>query len=175
MKLHFARLIPTFILLVAIVFTANGQSSLQSATQNSLPTVFILGEFNVQYEEKMPGYSTLLEASGGDMEAAFGKLTSMMSEMEAYADLSGFDLKGINAWMHFFWRKDGTIEHIGFHLKPNSRNVDTDELKNFLAEFANNYRFPLAASVNFAHYSSFSFPMAHRSNINGTAKMGNDK
>lgn len=151
----------------------NGQTSVQPSTkQDGLPVVFILGEFDVQYENAMPTYKTLLEACNGNMESAFSKLTSMMYEMEAYSELSGYDLKGINAWMHFFWGKNGNIEHIGFHLKPNSKNVDLEEFKNFLNEFASNYRFPLNSKTQFAHYSSFSFPLNYP-NGNKTAKNGN--
>ena len=127
-----------------------------------LPSVFILGEYNKPYEAAMPGYTTLLEACDGDMKIAFEKLMMMMREMEAYANLENYDIKGINAWMHFFWKEDGSIEHIGFYLKPNSRNVDTEKLRNFLNDFANWYKIPVHSSKKFSHYSSFAFPMAFR-------------
>jgi hypothetical protein len=126
----------------------------------SLPSVFILGEYDKQYEAAMPGYITLLEACDGEMKTAFDKLMMMMREMEAYATLEKYDIKGINAWMHFFWREDGSIEHIGFYLKPNSRNVDTEKLRNFLNGFANWYKIPVQSGKKFAHYSSFAFPIA---------------
>lgn len=161
----------TILLLILLsVSCLEAQTSLQPKGQSSLPGVFVLGEFDTQYESIMPKYKTLLEACSGDMEGAFDKLTGMMAEMEAYAELSGYDLKDINAWMHFFWDKNGRIDHIGFHLKPNSRNVDVDELKNFLNEFASNYRFPHSFNQPFAHYSSFSFPLFYQSDK--TAKAG---
>lgn len=121
----------------------------------------------------MPEYSTLLEACSGDMHLAFGKLMTMMREMEAYASLTDYDLKGVNAWMHFFWNKNGSIEHIGFYLKPNSKNVNTDGLKNFLDGFARQYKMPLAAAKPYAHYSSFSFPVIYPSGAGSTAKNNN--
>lgn len=136
----------------------------------------MLGEFSEQYEETMPGYQTLLDASGGDMESAFGKLTSMMKEMEAYASMTGFDLNGINTWMHIFWRKDGSIKHIAFHLKPNSRNVNTEKFKSFLTDFVHNYKFPLTTQVQYSHYSSFSFPIVNKGltpRSTETARQGN--
>ena len=163
-------LVFSFGLLVGLNHLGAQNSHSSSSIQNSLPSVFILGEYDVQYESMMPNYRTLLEACDGEMEEAFEKLTSMMQEMEAYAQLADYDLKGINAWMHFFWDKNGTIEHIGFHLKPNSRNVDTDELKQFLSEFARNYRMPLTANNQFAHYSSFSFPLNFHSKMQGTVR-----
>jgi hypothetical protein len=146
------------------------QTSAAPSGQPTLPVVFLLGEYDQQYEEIMPEYSTLLEACDGNMHLAFGKLMSMMREMEAYASLSGYDLKGINTWMHFFWNKDGSIGHIGFYLKPNSKNVNTDGLKTFLDGFARQYKMPLTADKQFAHYSSFSFPVIYASGENSTAK-----
>jgi hypothetical protein len=123
----------------------------------------------------IPGYQSLLESCQNDMNAAYEKLIGMMREMEAFANLSGYDLKGINAWMHFFWRADGSIEHIGFYLKPNSKNVNTDSLKSFLLAFSKQYKFPLRAEKKYNHYSSFSFPLAVQPSSNmdkSTAKKG---
>lgn len=125
----------------------------------SMPKVFKLGEHAQQYENLTPGYQTLLEACGGDMKVAHAKLHSMMKEMEAFASLMDYDLKGIKAWMHFFWKEDGTIEHIGFYLKPNSRNVDSADLGAFLKNFSQHYDFPLSTDLKYAHYSTFSFPV----------------
>ncbi len=143
------------------------------------PTIFLLGEHDKMYEEMLSGQSTLLDACGQDMNLAYGKLMGMMQEMEAYASLVNFDLKGVSAWMHIFWRNDGTIDHIGFHLKPNSKNIDTDLFKNYLEGFTKQYKFPLRFSKKFSHYSSFSFPtIKHNSNpisIKSTAKLTTSK
>ena len=138
----------------------NSQTSQPPSAQYfSLPNVFKLGEHSQLYESILPGYQTLLEACDGDMKVAHGKLYSMMKEMEAFAVLMDFDLKGVKAWMHFFWQEDGSIEYIGFHLKPNSRNIDNAEMNAFLKHFTEHYRFPLTTNMKFAHYSSFSFPV----------------
>lgn len=142
-----------------MVEAAQGQTAIRNSAQPALPTVFLLGEYENQYEGIVPGYQSLLEACDNDMNIAFEKLMSMMQEMEAYAGMTGYDLKGVNAWMHFFWREDGSIEHIGFYLKPNSKNVNTDGLKNFLNAFTQQYKFPLKTTRKYAHYSSFSFPV----------------
>ncbi|MEK7257496.1 MAG: hypothetical protein AAB316_22260 [Bacteroidota bacterium] len=143
------------------------ETSLLSQTiatrQPALPTVFLLGENDVAYTESMPAYATLLDVCDGNMETAFDKLSAMMREMEAYALTSNYDLKGVQLWMHFFFRKDGSIEHIGFHLKPSSKNVDKESLKVFLAGFAKRYKFSLTAEAKYAHYSSFSFPIVRPS------------
>lgn len=141
-----------------------------------MPTVFLLGEYDKIYDSMMAEQTTLLDACNDDMDLAYTKLMGMMQEMEAYADLVDFDLKGINAWIHFFWAADGSIEHIGFYLKPNSRNVPTDLMKNFLEGFAKQYTLPLKYSKKFSHYSSFSFPIVRHSGLldssKSTAKAG---
>jgi len=154
---HILILLFTFGVSLTDSFCQTSQSSLSGDLL--LPEIFMLGDEGQLYENEMPKYQTLLEACSDDMPVAFQKLYSMMKEMEAYADLVGYDLKGVNAWMHFFWDKDGSIEHIGYHLKPNSKNVDTDKLEVFLKDFARHYKFPLVVDEPYAHYSSFAFPI----------------
>lgn len=178
MKSYFLSSVTAIFLWGLCFSNVHGQTShSNNSDQASLPDVFLLGEFDDQYEQIMPEYQTLLDACNGDMRYAFGKLQSMMKEMEAYAELSGYDLKGINSWMHFFWTDDGTIEHIGFYLKPNSKNINTDKFKAFLADFASNYKFPHTSDSGFAHYSSFSFPIVYSASAipgkNETARNGN--
>ena len=148
------------IVILGSLFPESSSFSQTNATrQPALPAIFILGENDVAYTESLPAYATLLDVCDGNMDAAFDKLSGMMREIEAYALTSQYDLKGIHLWMHFFFQKDGSIEHIGFHLKPSSKNVDRESLKVFLAGFAKRYKFPLAAEAKYAHYSSFSFPI----------------
>ncbi len=147
------------------VLKSQSTNSVKLPLKQDMPTVFLLGEHDDLYEELMAQQSTLLNACNNDMALAYGKLMGMMSEMEAYADLVDFDLKGVNAWIHFFWTADGKIDHIGFYLKPNSRNINTELMKRFLEGFAKQYKLPLKYSKHFSHYASFSFPLVrHQSN-----------
>jgi hypothetical protein len=123
-----------------------------------LPLVYVLGEYEKEFEEKAPEYLTLLEACNNDMHVAFDKLQSMVAEMEAYAAITGFNLKDVKCWMNIFWGKDGRIHHIGFYLKPNSRNIDLLGMKSFLSAFAMQYRLPIISKTKFSHYFSVSFP-----------------
>lgn len=125
----------------------------------SLPKVFILGEHEVEYEALFDNYSTvLLEVCNDDMDQAFDKWLSMLEEMEAYASNIEYDIKGIKVWLNVFWEKDGTIRHIAYHLKVNSRNVERDELTAFFSSFMNHYKFPKVADTGYSHYGSASFP-----------------
>ncbi len=153
-----------FSLFILSIFTfeAAGQTSLASkGHQPLLPVVFDLDDHENQYEGMKTNYGSLLDVCQGDMSAGRSKIISMMKEMEGYAASVGYDLKDINAWMHFFFRPDGSIEHIGFHLKPQSKNINLEDFKAFLAGFTREYKFPVAASAKFAQFCSFSFPLVN--------------
>lgn len=149
----------TFLCCFTFVDSTAQSSSRSADAYLSLPAVFKLGEHTSHYDGVRSDYSSLLEVCDDDMKAAHGKLYSMMKEMEAFADVMDYDLEGVKAWMHFFFEKDGSIDHIGFHLKPNSKNIDLAEFRTFLKNFSKEYQFPLVAEKGYAHYSTFSFPI----------------
>jgi hypothetical protein len=159
------------VVLFTFPFIANGQYSLQASNQNEgLPKVFTLGEYENAYEKVIPNYDQLLVACDNDMKVAFEKWLSMMMEMEAYAKTIDFDLKGIKLWIHVFWNANGSIEHMGYHLKPNSRNIDVEELNAFFSSFSNQYEFPLLTDSKFSHYTTVSFPVFSRRINSSTTK-----
>lgn len=123
------------------------------------PTVFLMGEQEAAYEKLNQTYKqSLLEACDNDMKLAFNKWLNMMQEMEAYADEINYDLNGVKLLMHVFWNADGQIDHIGYFLRPNSRNVDTAELSAFFTSFSRQYTFPVSSDRKFMHYTKASFP-----------------
>lgn len=123
------------------------------------PKVFILGEHEKDYEKLNLDYSVmLLTACDGNMDTAFQKWLSMLNEMEAYATLIDYDIKGVKVWLNVFWNVDGSIKHIAYHLKQNSRNIDTTEFSAFLSSFINHYKFPLVSDQKYSHYGSATFP-----------------
>lgn len=137
------------------------------------PKVFILGEHEKAYEQLNLDYSTmLLTACRGDMDVAYEKWISMLSEMEAYATLINYDIKGVKVWLNVFWDKDGTVKHIAYHLKQNSRNIDTAEFTAFLISFINHYKFPLVINKKYSHYGSASFP-THPKKLSTDTSSGN--
>lgn len=135
--------------------------SISPITSNTtLPKVFLLGEYEKEYEKLNEEYGTsLLMACDNDMERAFNKWISMLKEMEVYAQQVEYDINGAKFWLHVFWKSDGSISHIAYHLRPSSRNINTKELSTFLSGFASQYRFPLATSKKYSHYSTAYFPM----------------
>ena len=127
---------------------------------SELPKVFLLGEHEEAYEKLVENYATsLLSACNNDMNKAFKKWISMNQEMEVYADQITYNTDGLKLWLHVFWAKDGSIKHIGYYLRPNSKNADLTELNAFLFSFMNHYKFPLIAHTPYSHYSFVQFPM----------------
>lgn len=163
--------VATTLVLGALFFLAtqlpgqNSHSPKLALSKDEVPIIFLLGEYDRQYEALASSQTTLLDVCDRDMNFAYTKLMGMMREMESYANQVGFELKGISAWMHFFWQMDGSVDHIAFHLKPNSRNVNIESFKAFLEGFAKHYKMPLKSNKKFSHYSSFSFPLAKQTAI----------
>lgn len=128
-------------------------------TASELPAIFQLGEYEAQMDEESLVHKTqLLTACDYDIELAYGKWISMIKEMEAYANRIAYDIKGVKVWLNVFYEPNGKIGHIGFYLKPNSRNLDRKEFGAFLKSFVNNYSFPHTFSNPFSHYGSAGFP-----------------
>ncbi len=127
-----------------------------------LPKVFVLGEYEEQYEKAVPEYDQLLNVCNNDMRAAFDKWLSMTVEMEAYAKQINYDLNGIKVWIHVFWDTNGKVLHIGFHKKPQSRNVSDEELNAFFKSFMNYYQFPHSSNVRYSHYTTIAFPVFYK-------------
>lgn len=133
-------------------------SSIDQDSISSLPKVFLLGNHEVAYEKLSGEGSSLLAVCEDDFNEAHGKWNSLLKEMEAHAEMINYDIKGVKMWLHVFWDNNGKINHIAFYLKPNSRNVKTEELTAFLTDFVNNYHLPAKYENNFSHYSGAAFP-----------------
>lgn len=126
----------------------------------SLPKVFMLGEHEEAFEKLSAEHSDmLLTVCGDDMKLAYEKWQDVLMGMEAHATEMEYDLKGSKMWFNIFWGANGKIKHIAYYLKPNSRNLDLDELQLFLISFMNQYIMPLSYNKPFSHYGSAAFPM----------------
>jgi hypothetical protein len=146
-----------YLFIIALLF------STASFAQNALPTAFIMGDYENQYENLYGEHSDiLLTVCENDMESAFEKWMNMLGEMEAYADQIGYDLKGIKIFLNVFWDKSGKIDHIMYYPKPVSRNTDFEELTAFFKSFISNYDFPIKSESNFYHSGQASFPTTYK-------------
>ena len=149
----------SLMLMMGFAIQAQTNSTSNDGQTNALPDVFQIGEFDEKFGPLERDHDMLLLAAcNDDMDKAFQKWMNMIYDIEQHAKKVGYDINGIKMWLYVFWDKGGKINHIAYHLKPNSRKADTDELSGFLDGFVDAYAFDLKASANFSHYGSASFP-----------------
>jgi hypothetical protein len=153
-----------FVYLIFVTFlfqlTMAGQSSMpNSQDPELLPKVFLIGQHEILCRQ-MADESTdmLLDVCDNSLQLAFESWTKMLSEMEQMADNLNFDMKGIKVWINIFWEADGQIKHIVYYPKPNSKNIEYEELSAFFTYFINNSTSTLKHDKPFSHYGSASFP-----------------
>lgn len=161
MKFYQAILILVFSFSGTVMLSAQGNvpAPKENSDQDILPEVFILGEFDAPYESLITDYQEpLISVCDNNMDLAYDKWINMIVEMEAFASEIDFDINGVRVWLNIFWNKDGSIQHIAYHLKPNSRNVKYEEMTAFFKTFMKNYEFPVVTEGSFSHYGSASFP-----------------
>lgn len=127
--------------------------------QTTLDRAFVLGENEQSYEQLAAKYATgLLQVSNNDMQAAFDNWVNLLQAVDDYADRINYDIKGVKVYLHVFVAPSGTIDHIGFLPRPDSRNVSVDELRAFFSGFTRSYRLPITADQPFNHYAGATFP-----------------
>ena len=124
-----------------------------------LPKAFVLADFEEISEKYAPEYQHLLDACDGNLDKAFEKWLEMLTEMERESKKQKINLSGVKMWMQVYFDESGGIDHIGFFLKPNSKNIDQRDLRVFLEKFARSYQFPITANSKYTHYTTVSFPV----------------
>ncbi|MEP7322095.1 MAG: hypothetical protein ABI761_09250 [Saprospiraceae bacterium] len=132
---------------------------------DTLPPVFMIGQFSDQYEKLSSSAHSLLEVSQNDVYLAYDKWLDMLSELSAAADHSGINLKGTKFWCSVYWNQDGTIKHFAYYPKPGSIPIDQDRFKTMLTGFVSNYKLPIAADAAFYNYGSVAFPIPVRRQV----------
>ena len=164
MKFNFSFRLPILAMAFFLPLAIQAQSaSSVSNAQDALPRVFLIGDYEDAFENLLSEYpKSLIDACDGDMGKAFERWIVMAAEIEAYAEKMGFDILGVKAWFHVFFDKAGRIDHIAFHLKPKSKNVDLEAFKGMLEEFAGQYQFPLLSNEKYQNYSSVQFPLVYK-------------
>ena len=95
---------------------------------------------------------------GNDINQAFRGWSDMLMDMEDYAAQTNFDIKGVKLWFSLYFNQDGTIRHLAFYPKPNSRNVPVEDIAAFFKNFIAQYKLPVKADKAFHHSASGGFP-----------------
>lgn len=144
---------------IAFFCSLNLIAQVDVSETDSLPKVFKIGEYEEQYGSLYEEYhDILLSVCNEDMSVAFDRWMHMLMEMEEYSKAIEFDLNGVKVWLKLFWNSNGSVDHISYYLKPDSRNIDVDELAAFFSSFMNHYQMPIDTKVKFTHNGSAQFP-----------------
>jgi hypothetical protein len=134
--------------------------------KTDLPKVFIISDDQASFEQLSALYNaTLMDACKDNDETAYSKWTNMMHAFEQHAEKNNINIKGVKMWVKVFWATDGTVDHVGYFLKPNSRNVKIEELSALWRTFQEKYHLPMdegASPGKFSNYGSVSFPLYMR-------------
>ena len=125
------------------------------------PAVFVIGEdteaaYTRLGEKQQVG---LLEACDCTMDEAFKLWVGMLHEIEKYAERQDVDIRGVKVWLHAFYGPDGSVDHLAYHLRPSSKQIDEEAFTGLLEDFTRSYAFPVLSDGGFAHYSTGSFPI----------------
>jgi hypothetical protein len=132
----------------------------QSANPNvTIPSVFLIGEYEDQYLALSKSHPALfMSVYNNDIDKAFRGYSNFLMDVEDYAAELGFDIRGVKLWLNIYFNADGTIEHLAFYPKPNSKNVPVEQLNAFFKNFVEQYRFPVKAEKAYQHSASAGFP-----------------
>ncbi len=128
--------------------------------KEDIPKVFSLSEDQSVLEQLSLLYTKgLIEVCNDDTDIAFTKWNHMMLALEQYADKQNVKIQGVKMWIKVYWAADGTVDHIGYTLKPNSRNVKIAEFNALLKTFLEGYKLQQTADSRFTNSGSVSFPI----------------
>jgi hypothetical protein len=138
--------------LLFLIVCVLGLTELQA---QEIPRAFVLGTNEAQHEKLIQEHKQMLWEVH---DKASQEWLEMMKHMEAYADSINYNIDGIKVLLHVFFNADGSIAHIGYFIRPNSRNVPASELTAFFAEFSKQYQFSITSNQKFVAYAKASFP-----------------
>lgn len=140
-------------------------------TPASVPDVFLIGEYEEQYLTLSKQHPAIfMSVYNNDIDKAFRGWSNMLMDMEDYATSINFDMKGVKLWINLYFNADGSIEHLAFYPKPNSRNLPVEQLAAFFKTFIKDYRLEVKAEKSFQHSASAAFPTFFHRDLQETAK-----
>lgn len=127
--------------------------------QTVLPRVFLLGNHEQPYEEMMERYDKLfINVFKDDLDKAYEVWSGFLLDLEAHSRTLGFELNGLKLWLNVFFNEDGGIQHLVYFPKPNSRNMNFDQLSHFFMSFSKDYHLKESPKIRCSHFGSASFP-----------------
>ncbi|MEO5906718.1 MAG: hypothetical protein ABIQ11_08330 [Saprospiraceae bacterium] len=136
-----------------------------------VPEVFLIGEYEDQYMRLSKEHPAIfMYVYNNDIDKAFRGYSEMLMDMEDYAAELNFDTKGVKLWINLYFNADGSLEHLAFYPKPNSRNVKVEYLAAFFKNFVRTYQLSAKSLKPFHHSASASFPTFFSRELQETAK-----
>lgn len=152
-------IITSLVCVAPTVFAQQASSNPDQSEGYEIPMVSLIGEYQDGLEHLTETHpDLLLSVCGDDLDYAYEQWMDLLAAIEDYATSIEYDIRGLKAYMYVFWNADGTIEHLAFFPKPNSRNIAIAELRALFKSFIRQYRMPIAADTGFSHYASAAFP-----------------
>jgi len=147
-----------FCTILFLLLTFGTQVHAQVET-DTLPSVFMIGENEAAYNKMLSVQPDLLmSVCNDDMIEAYNVWLNFLVEMEKFALENDVDINGIKIWINVFWEVDGSVKHIAFYPKPNSKNMEYEYVKVLFSQFIEQYNSELKNDKLFCHYGSASFP-----------------
>lgn len=148
-----------YLLLITLTLLLDFAIAQSIKTDVSIPRVFIIGEYEDQYMMLSKKHPAIFSSVyNNDIDKAFRGYSYLLMDIEDYAEELNFNIKGVKLWLNIYFNADGTIEHLAFYPKPNSRNVPIDQLSAFFKNFVTQYRHPVRAQKAYYHSASAGFP-----------------
>ncbi len=136
---------------------------LQAQTEKNT-SVFFIGDQQDFYHEITANYSaSLLDVCNNSMTQSYEIWSNTMKDIESYCMDQGFDIKGTKLWINLFWDKDGKLDNIVFHEKPNSILLDYEKLRTLLSQYIKVAQKGLPYKARYSHYGTISFPVFYYS------------
>ena len=165
-----------YLIAITLAFVLDFASAQSTATVTPIPVapipeVFLIGEYEDQYSVLSKNHPAIfVSVYSNDIDRAFRGWSNMLMDMEDYAADLGFDIRGVKLWFSLYFNADGTINHLAFYPKPNSRNVPIEELTAFFNNFVDYYRLPVKSEKAFQHSASAGFPTFFHREVQETAR-----
>ena len=159
-----------YLIIVALTLTLD-LAQAQSGTTVIVPEVFLIGEYESEYARLSKQHPAIFASVyNNDIDRAFRGYSNMLMDIEDYAADNNFDIKGVKLWFKLFFNADGTLEHLAYFPKPNSRNIPEEELTAFFQQFVDQYQLQVKSEKAFQHSASAGFPTFFHRELQETAE-----
>jgi len=133
----------------------------RASKTTAYPKAFVIGEHSATFETLNDLYNNqLLTVCDNDLKKAYRQWKRVLSDIDRYAQINGFKLKGVKMWVKIYWSESGQIEHIAYDLKRQSKKINKKKFTKLLTKYIESKPEPFMVGVsNFSHYGSVNYPI----------------